>query len=145
MDLTGCTALITGASAGIGREFARQLAGRAGALVLVARRRERLEELRDELTARDPNLNVHIHVADLGERTAIGELVRQLTDQQIAIDPLINNAGVGDHGHFATIDPDRLNAMLDLNISALTNLTRAFLPAMIERKRGAVLNVSSCA
>src|SRR3954469_16355027 len=113
MHLNGCTALITGASAGIGREFARQLAGRAGALVLVARRRELLEELRDELTARDPNLNVHIHVADLRERDAIELLVRILAEQQIAIDLLINNAGVGDHGPFATVEPQRLDAMLD--------------------------------
>ena len=145
MDLNGCTALITGASAGIGREFARQLTGRAGALVLVARRRDRLDELREELTARDPNLNVHIHVADLMQPSAIDDLVDHLAREQIAIDLLINNAGVGDHGVFATIDPERLNAMLDLNIAALTNLTRALLPAMIERKRGAILNVSSCA
>ena len=145
MDLTGCSALITGASAGIGREFARQLSGRAGALVLVARRQDRLEELRDELTARDPNLNVHIHVADLRERSAIASLVRHLAEQRITIDLLINNAGVGDHGIFATIDPERLDAMLGLNVIALTDLSRAFLPQMIERKRGAILNVSSCA
>lgn len=145
MDLNGCTALITGASAGIGREFARQLTGRAGALVLVARRRDRLEELRDELTGRDPNLNVHTHVADLTQRSAVDELVDHLAREQIAIDLLINNAGVGDHGVFATVDRQRLNAMLDLNITALTNLTRGLLPAMIERKRGAIVNVSSCA
>ncbi|HEY0369103.1 MAG TPA: SDR family NAD(P)-dependent oxidoreductase [Chthoniobacterales bacterium] len=145
MDLTGCTALITGASSGIGREFARQLAGRAGALVLVARRRDRLEELRDELTARDPNLTVHIQAADLRERDAIKALVRQLADQGIGIDLLINNAGVGDHGAFASIASERLDAMLDLNIDALTTLARALLPPMIERKRGAILNVSSCA
>ncbi|MDQ6859649.1 MAG: SDR family oxidoreductase [Verrucomicrobiota bacterium] len=145
MDLTGCTALITGASSGIGREFARQLAGRAGAIVLVARRRERLEELRDELTARDPNLNVHIHAADLSDRGATEQLVDELRRKQIAIDLLINNAGVGDHGRFATIDSERLNAMLDVNIAALTNLTRAFVGEMVARKRGAVLNVSSCA
>ena len=73
-DLTGCSVLITGASAGIGREFARQLAGRAGSLVLVARRLDRLEELRDELTKKDPNLNVHCRAVDLSQAREVEEL-----------------------------------------------------------------------
>jgi short-subunit dehydrogenase len=144
-DLAGSTALITGASAGIGREFARQLAGRAGSLVLVARRRERLEELRDELTKRDPNLNVHIRVADLTDERAVVELGDWLERENIPIDLLINNAGLGDYGTFATSGPDRINEMLFVNIVALTSLTRRLLPAMIARKRGAILNVSSSA
>jgi uncharacterized protein len=68
-DMTGCAALITGASAGIGRQFARQLAGRAGSLVLIARRFDRLEELRGELTKKDPNLNVHCRAVDLNVST----------------------------------------------------------------------------
>ncbi|CAA9218042.1 MAG: hypothetical protein AVDCRST_MAG42-364 [uncultured Chthoniobacterales bacterium] len=145
MKLDGCTALITGASAGIGREFARQLAGRARALVLVARRRERLEELREELTARDPKLHIYIHVADIAEPAAIEQLNGFLDAQQIAVDFLINNAGIGDHGPFATGDPKRLEAMLQLNVVALTKLTHRLLPSMISRKRGAILNVSSSA
>ena len=145
MKLDGCTALITGASAGIGREFARQLAGRASAVLLVARRRDRLEELRDELTARASNLTVHIHVSDLAAQGAAEELAHLVGEQQIAIDLLINNAGVGDQGHFATGDRKRTDAMLQLNITALTVLTHLFLPSMIARKRGAILNVSSCA
>src|SRR5438045_3197089 len=144
-DLSGCCALITGASAGIGREFACHLAGRAGALVLVARRLDRLEELRDELTKKDPNLNIHCRAVDLSRPGEVQELCEWLTSEKIAIDFLINNAGLGDRGPFATAEPRRLHEMLGVNIGALTMLTRALLPAMIEKKRGAILNVSSSA
>ncbi|HEV2804887.1 MAG TPA: SDR family NAD(P)-dependent oxidoreductase [Chthoniobacterales bacterium] len=144
-DLTGCSALITGASAGIGREFARQLAGRAGSLVLVARRLERLEELRDELTKKDPNLNVHVRAADLSQAGAVDELCAWLDREGIAIDFLINNAGLGDRGSFASAEPGRVREMMAVNIVALTTLTRALLPPMLEKKRGAILNVSSIA
>jgi uncharacterized protein len=144
-DLTGCCALITGASAGIGREFARQLAGRAGALVLVARRLERLEELQTELTKTNPNLNVQCRAVDLSSMDEIEALARWLEEEPIAIDFLINNAGLGDRGTIATGDPERLREMVAVNIMALTRLTRAVLPRMIERKRGAILNVSSTA
>jgi len=143
--LEGCSALITGASAGIGREFARQLAGRAGLLVLVARRQERLEELRDELTKRDPNLNVHIRPADLSDDRAVVELCGWLEQEKISIDLLINNAGLGDYGTFATSEPDRISEMLFVNVVALTSLTRRLLPQMIAQKRGAIVNVSSSA
>jgi uncharacterized protein len=144
-DLTGCCALITGASAGIGREFARQLAGRAGSLVLVARRRDRLEELRAELTKTDPKMNVHCRAVDLSQQIELEELCRWLEQEKIAVDFLINNAGLGDRGPFVTAEPERLRQMMAVNMVALTTLTRALLPAMIERKRGAVLNVSSTA
>jgi uncharacterized protein len=145
VDLKGCCALITGASAGIGREFARQLAGRAASLVLVARRLDRLEELRDELIRKDPNLNVHCRAVDLSNASEVEELSAWLSHEQIAIDFLINNAGLGDRGSFATAEPERVREMLAVNVVALTTLTRALLPAMIERKRGAILNVSSSA
>lgn len=145
MNLDNCTALITGASAGIGREFAQQLASRARTLVLVARREERLNELRNELRKRNPQLNVHVHAVDLCDRSQIDELVRWLEQNKIEIDFLINNAGLGDYGPFATSPPDRNDEMLQVNIVALTTLTRALLPQMISRKRGAILNVSSSA
>jgi uncharacterized protein len=144
-DLTGCSALITGASAGIGREFVRQLGGRAGSLILVARRLDRLEELRNELTKADPNLNVHCRAVDLSQQNEIESLTAWLTREGIAIDFLINNAGLGDRGSFATAAPERIQEMLAVNIVALTMLTRALLPSMIEKKRGAILNVSSSA
>jgi short-subunit dehydrogenase len=145
MRLEGCHALVTGASAGIGREFARQLGGRAAKLVLVARRRERLEELRAELLGRHPNLQVEIRPADLSQSVAIDALISWATTQEPALDLLINNAGLGDLGAFATADPERVDAMMQVNMVALTRLTRALLPAMIVQKRGAILNVSSSA
>jgi uncharacterized protein len=144
-DLVGCCALITGASAGIGREFARQLAGRAGSLVLVARRLDRLEALRDELTKKHPNLNVHCRAVDLSQSNEVDELCAWLEREKIAADFLINNAGLGDRGSFATAEPQRVREMLAVNIAALTTLTHALLPAMIQKKHGAILNVSSTA
>jgi hypothetical protein len=144
-DLTGCCALVTGASAGIGYEFARQLAERAGALVLVARRLDRLEELRNELTKKNPNLNVHCRAVDLSQPNEVQGLCAWLEREGIAINFLINNAGLGDRGTFVTAEPERVQRQLAVNIVALTMLTRALLPAMIEKKHGAVLNVSSSA
>jgi short-subunit dehydrogenase len=143
--LDGCQALITGASAGIGREFARQLAGRASVLVFVARREQRLQELRDELCARRPHLRVEIHKTDLSQHAAVDELLDSLRGLGLTIDLLINNAGLGDIGSFATADPPRIESMLEVNMVALTRLTRALLPAMIERRYGGILNVSSSA
>jgi uncharacterized protein len=144
-DLAGCCALITGASAGIGRELARQLGGRASSLVLVARRLDRLEELSDELTKKYPNLNVHCRTVDLSQSNRVDELCAWLDREKIAVDFLINNAGLGDRGSFATAEPRRVGEMLAVNIVALTVLTRALVPAMIQKKRGAILNVSSTA
>ena len=145
MQIDGCTALITGASAGLGREFARQLAGRASAIVLVARRRDRLEELRTELTADHPSLGVHVRSADLSDAQQVTELWKWIDSEGIAVDLLINNAGLGDRGRFATSQLDRTAHMVAVNVAALTALTRAILPSMLHRQRGAVLNVSSCA
>ena len=143
--IDGCSALITGASAGIGREFARQLAGRAASIVLVARRRERLEELREELIRTNPKLRVQIREADLSNDHGVIDLFRSLEGEEISVDLLINNAGLGDHGLFATSDLERVEQMLAVNVRALTVLTRLFLPKMIASKRGTILNVSSTA
>jgi short-subunit dehydrogenase len=145
MKIDGCSALITGASAGIGREFARQLAGRAHSVVLVARRRQRLEELRDELLRHDPKMQVHVRVADLADKNQLSDLVTGLEPENIQVDLLINNAGLGDLGPFATGDPARIERIILVNIAALTLLTRRLLPAMLAKKRGAILNVSSSA
>ena len=145
IPIEGCHALITGASAGIGREFARQLGGRAATLVLVARRRQRLEGLRDELAAQHPKLRVEVRFADLSKPEVIDDLLAWIESQNLAIDLLINNAGLGDLGSFATADSQKTDQIMLVNMVALTRLTRGVLPGMIARKRGAILNVSSSA
>jgi short-subunit dehydrogenase len=145
MKLDGCNALITGASAGIGREFARQLAGRAKSLILIARRDQRLNELREELNQQYPNLTISFRKTDLADLEQLNELLAWLDHGRIDVDLLINNAGLGDSGAFATSDPTRNEQMTLVNIVALTKLTRHLLPQMIARQRGGILNVSSSA
>src|ERR1700757_4804546 len=112
MKLAGCTALITGASAGIGREFARALAPSARRLVLVARRQQRLAELRDELIGRHAALDVEIRAVDLSDHGQLTGLTDWLTSNNVELDLLINNAGLGDLGSFATADPARLGQIV---------------------------------
>lgn len=141
----GCTTLITGASSGLGVEFARQLAPYVRELILVARRLERLEALQEELQGLHPNLRVCVYGADLGseeERVAFGEWI---VSENLQVDFLINNAGLGDSGAFEVSDWKRIRAMLDVNIGALTHLTHLLTPAMVASGRAAILNVSSVA
>ena len=145
MKIDGCNALITGASAGIGREFARQLAGRARSMILIARREEQLLELNHELQQQHENLRVHIWKADLSNLAQLKELMESLDREQVEIDLLVNNAGLGDAGLFATSDPTRNEQMLLVNVVALTSLTRHLLPHMIAKRHGGILNVSSSA
>jgi hypothetical protein len=145
MKIRGCTALVTGASAGIGREVARAIAPEARAMVIVARRGDRLEQLRVELTNRYPSLTVLVRIVDLSDEAQINGLVEWLDAGKIVIDLLVNNAGRGDLGSFATSDPERDRQIILVNIFAVTMLTRLLLPKMIAQKRGAILNVSSSA
>src|SRR5437016_9288008 len=145
MKIDNYNALITGASAGIGREFARQLVGRARSLILVARREERLSELRDELTRNHLGITVHIRKMDIANLSQVEELIAWLEREKIEVDLLINNAGLGDTGAFATSDPIRNKQMMLVNMVALTSLTRHLLPQMIAKRRGWILNVSSSA
>jgi hypothetical protein len=145
VKLDGCNTLITGASAGIGREFARQLAGRARAMLLIARREDRLVELREELQQQHPKVRVQIRKVDLADRGQLNHLMEWLDREKIDVDLLINNAGLGDLGPFATSDPTRNEQMALVNVIALTSLTRHLLPQMIAKRRGAILNVSSSA
>ena len=141
----GCTALVTGASSGLGAEFARQLAPFAQCLVLVARRNDLLEELAADLRHAHPRLVVRTFVADLAVQERRTALTAWLLEEYIAIDFLINNAGLGDHGSFDSSDWTRVQSMLDLNITALTHLTHLLVNRMVIRGRAAILNVSSVA
>lgn len=132
-------ALITGASAGLGVEFARQLSASGHRLVLVARRKDRLEALAKELG------NARAVAIDLARPGAAAKLMADLEKAGEEVELLVNNAGFGLFGKFATLDPGRLREMVDLNVGALTALCRAVAPRMIERRSGAILNVASTA
>jgi uncharacterized protein len=135
--------IITGASAGIGRAIAREVAPRAGALVLVARRQERLAELADELRRERPALRVEIEAADVGDVGALGALADRVLGALGRVDVLVNNAGVGAHALFEESPWASLDAMVRTNVLGPLYLTRRFLPAMVARGGGGVLNVSS--
>lgn len=140
----GETVLITGASAGIGAELAREFAPESARLVLVARRRERLEALAKELTETH-GVAVEVVACDLARQGAADELIAELERRDLVVDLLVNNAGFGARGDFATLDRERQLSMIQLNVTTLVALTHALLPGMIERGRGAVLNVASTA
>ncbi len=137
-------ALITGASAGIGRELARCFAADGWDVVLVARREDKLRELAAELET-TYQVGTRVEVCDLSNPSAPRQLIDRLQADGIALDVLVNNAGFGHSGAFVENDPDRLAAMLQLNMVALTLLTRLVLPGMVERRRGRILNVASTA
>lgn len=140
----GQIALVTGASSGIGRSLAHLVAADGYDVVLVARRASSLDELAQQLTERH-GVRTHIHAVDLSEPGAAGQLVDALRSRGLAIDVLVNNAGVGMQGAFATLPLDRQLAMVALNVTALTTLTGLLLPDMIARRRGGILNVGSTA
>ncbi|MBA3287041.1 MAG: SDR family oxidoreductase [Acidimicrobiia bacterium] len=129
------TALVTGASSGIGLELTRLLAADGKRVVLAARSTSALEQLAASLP------DAVAVTADLSTPAGVAALVETVPD----VDVLVNNAGVGDFGAFVEADPDRTMAMIQLNVAALTQLTRRYLPAMVERGSGKVLNVASTA
>ena len=137
--MTKAVALITGASAGLGVDFARQLSAQGKQLVLVARRRDRLDALAAELG------NTRAVEMDLSEAGAADRLMADLAAHGEQADLLVNNAGFGLTGRFAELDGRRQRQMIDLNCGALIELAHAVLPAMIERKQGRILNVASTA
>ncbi|OBI89814.1 SDR family NAD(P)-dependent oxidoreductase [Mycobacterium asiaticum] len=134
--------VITGASSGIGTELAKGLAGRGFALILVARRRERLDELAEQLRASD-NVDVEVLPLDLSDTASRGKLVDRLRTDPIG--GLCNSAGFGTSGKFWELPFERESEEVTLNALALTELTHAALPGMVERGAGAVLNIASIA
>jgi short-subunit dehydrogenase len=140
-----CTVLITGASSGIGREFALQLAPFASNIIIAARRIDRLEALKSEINELHPETSVFTYGIDLANGADADTFLSWLDDSGLKVDFLINNAGLGDHGPFSDSNWTRIEQMLAVNISALTRLTHALLPQMLRSGEGAILNVSSVA
>jgi short-subunit dehydrogenase len=136
--------LITGASSGIGRELARCFARDGSRLVLVSRKRKELQSLADELHAAH-KAHCEVVTADLAERDAPARLFKYLESGGTKVDVLVNNAGFGAYGHFAELSLERQLDMIQVNVTSLAHLTRLFLPGMISRRRGGVLNVASTA
>lgn len=136
------SALVTGASSGIGAAFGEALAREQYDLVLVARRAERLEELAKRLREAR-SVDVEVLAADLTDAGGIGRVVARIEER--VPDLLVNNAGCGTFGSFADLDPQRELDEIELNVLALVRLTRAALPGMIRRGHGAIINVSSMA
>ncbi len=132
------TALITGASSGIGEQFARQLAERGYELVLVARRKDRLEALAEQL-----DTEAHVVECDLADDAA--SLEKKVSKLGVDVDLLVNNAGFGTRGRFWETPEDREAEIVRVNCEAVVTLTRAFLPAMVERGSGGVIVVASSA
>jgi len=136
--------LITGASSGIGEEFARRLAAEKHDLVLVARNERKLHELCDELML-EHKIMAHYVALDLTDADADARLFEETERHGFRVDWLINNAGFGSYGDFSRLDPNRELGMIDLNIRSLVALTHRYLQGMRERRRGQIVNVSSAA
>ena len=138
------TVLVTGASSGIGLELAKCFAAEGCRLVLVARSRQTLQSFADELR-RNYRIEARVLTADLAQPVTPGRLFAELKSAGVTVDVLVNNAGFGACGRFASLPLDRQLEMIQVNVTALTQLTGLFLPGMIKRGRGGVLNVASTA
>jgi uncharacterized protein len=142
--MTQGTALVTGASAGLGTHFARALAAGGHDLILTARRIDRLDALAEELRTAH-SVKVETIAADLAAQDGAAGLVAETARRGLAVNTLINNAGFGQSGEFAQADRGRLLAMIDLNCRALVELCHAVLPGMLQMRSGGILNVASTA
>lgn len=143
-DYRGKTALVTGASGGIGEEFARQLAARGMNLVIVARSEGKLQALAQQLSSGN-GVSVKVMPADLAVPGAAAKLRAACDSQDIAVDLLVNNAGSGTYGRFEDIPTERDNHLIQLNIAAVSDMAHEFIPPMLSRGSGAVINVASSA
>jgi uncharacterized protein len=142
MDHHGTTALITGASGGLGAALAGRLAERGANLILVARGIEQLKQVADTLS-RPGGVDVAIYDHDLARPGAGVELAERIAADGLTVDTLINNAGIGTHGDFATQIPDALTTEVQLDVVTVVELTRALLPQMLHSGRGALVNIAS--
>lgn len=138
------TALITGASNGIGLELAKIHASKSHDLVLIARNKSKLEEIKKELEEQY-KVSVYLIIKDLSEINAAQEIYNETTKQNIQIDYLINNAGFGDYGMFTETDWNKELQMINLNMTTLTHFTKLYLQDMVLRGRGKIMNVASTA
>ena len=140
----GGTALVTGASGGIGEAFARSLAARRMNLILVARSEDKLKELADSLS-RLWGIRADVIAADLSQPESVALVKQQVDNLGLSVDLLVNNAGFGTHGRFEEIDPRSDHDEVMVNVAAPVGLCHAFLPQMVARGRGGVINVASTA
>jgi uncharacterized protein len=140
----GATAVVTGASSGIGAEIARGLARRGHSLTLTARREERLLELASDLSE-EHGVRAGVVTSDLGSRDGRELLAAELERLELEVDVLVNNAGFGYHGDFVEADRERQVEMVALNCEAVVDLTGRYLPGMVDRGEGAVINIASTA
>ena len=145
MDLyTGKTALITGASSGIGAAFAKALAAKGSHLILVARSEEKLHALARQLTNQYA-IRVEVIAADLSHVGIAHSMFEETQQRDLTVDILINNAGFGTYGRFETLDAEREQQEIILDVNTLVDLTHTFVPSMLARHQGAIINVASIA
>lgn len=135
-------ALVSGASSGIGECIAEELAGRGYNLILVARRVEKLKALAARLK-KTYKIDTHVLPADLSEASAAYDLADAVAEKKLIVDILVNNAGVMEYGPFHELDPDKLETLINLNTRSYALMCRAFLPEMVKRGQGRVMNMSS--
>ena len=144
-DLLGKTALITGASSGLGENYALTLADRGAKVILVARRADRLRALADQITAKHGIESATVLPMDLSSRDAAGSLAKIIMGRGMHVDILVNNAGFGSTTNFIDESQQAISAELTVNVHTLVELTRAFLPGMLEKNDGVVINIASTA
>ena len=144
MEYKGKTALITGASSGIGLDYAKEFARRGANVILVARRQQELAKLADQIT-KEFGVETHVIAMDLATLKAGDELVAAVAKGKHGVDILVNNAGFGTSGRLENEKRERVQQEIVLNVATLTDLTAAFLPAMVKKGFGAIINIASTA